>query len=118
MADGLKTNDLQALAFHLFTRCKAERAAFDECMESADKSSKCTEQYKTLTACATTLWVTRRPRASGAVAGPLRPGMDGSAAAGSSAQPAAAPPPGTSRVPPAAEPPPQLTPPLARPPSR
>ena len=55
MADGIKTNDLQALAFHMFTRCKAERAAFDECLESADKSSKCAEQYKALTACATTL---------------------------------------------------------------
>lgn len=54
MAD-LKTHDLQALAFHMFTQCKAERAAFDECMDSADKSSKCAEQYKALSACATTL---------------------------------------------------------------
>lgn len=45
----------QALAFHMFTRCKAERAAFDECMDSADKSSKCSEQYQTLSACAKAL---------------------------------------------------------------
>lgn len=51
----LKTHDLQALAFHMFTRCQAERAAFDECMDSADKSSKCAEQYKALSGCATTL---------------------------------------------------------------
>lgn len=54
MAD-LKTNDLQAIAFHLFTRCKEQRSAFDECMESADKSSKCKEQYKALSDCAATL---------------------------------------------------------------
>ena len=54
MAD-MKANDLQALAFHLFTRCKDQRAAFDECMESSDKSSKCQEQFKSLTECAQTL---------------------------------------------------------------
>jgi hypothetical protein len=48
----LKTNDLQALAFHMFTRCKSQRAAFDECMETADKNSKCQEQYSALLSCA------------------------------------------------------------------
>jgi hypothetical protein len=56
MAD-LKTHDLQALAFHMFTRCKEQRAAFDECMDSADKSSKCSEQYKALTSCTASLCV-------------------------------------------------------------
>lgn len=54
MAD-IKTNDLQALAFHMFTRCKEERAVFDACMDGADNSSKCSEQYKALTSCAKTL---------------------------------------------------------------
>lgn len=54
MAD-LKTHDLQALAFHMFTQCKAERAAFDECMDGADKSAACAEQYKALSSCATAL---------------------------------------------------------------
>ncbi|KAI8466499.1 MAG: hypothetical protein J3K34DRAFT_433601 [Monoraphidium minutum] len=54
MAD-LKTTDLQAIAFHLFTRCKTERAAFDECMDTENKSSKCSEQYKALNACASSL---------------------------------------------------------------
>lgn len=48
----IKTNDLQAIAFHLFTRCKSERAAFDECMDTESKSSKCSEQYKALNDCA------------------------------------------------------------------
>jgi hypothetical protein len=51
MAD-IKTNDLQALAFHMFTRCKAARAEFDACMETADKNSKCAEQYGALLKCA------------------------------------------------------------------
>jgi hypothetical protein len=50
-----KTSDLQALAYHLFTRCKDERAAFDECMDSESKSSKCAEQYKALNSCANAL---------------------------------------------------------------
>jgi len=46
---------LQAVAFHLFTRCKDERVAFDECMDSAAKSSQCAEQEKALAACAKSL---------------------------------------------------------------
>lgn len=51
----LPTNELQAVAFHMFTRCQEQRKDFDECMDSADKSSKCQDQFKALTACAQTL---------------------------------------------------------------
>jgi len=43
----------QAVAFHLFTKCRDQSDAFQSCYTSSDKpSSKCAEEYKALTACA------------------------------------------------------------------
>jgi hypothetical protein len=59
MADSaeFKIPELQAVAYHMFTRCKEERVAFDDCMDQASKSSQCAEQQKALSACAKNLYV-------------------------------------------------------------
>lgn len=53
------TPDLQAVAFHLFSRCADQRVAFDECMDKAAKSKECEAEFKDLTACAKGLYVAR-----------------------------------------------------------
>jgi hypothetical protein len=53
------TPDLQAVAFHLFSRCSDQRTAFDECMDKASKSKECESEFKDLTACAKGLYVAR-----------------------------------------------------------
>lgn len=52
--ENLKTSSLQAVAFHMFTKCADQSEAFQSCYSSSDKpGSKCAEEYKALTACAT-----------------------------------------------------------------
>lgn len=55
MAEGVPLPDLQAVAYHMFTRCSEQRVAFDECMASKTKNSECNEQYKAMMDCAKTL---------------------------------------------------------------
>lgn len=50
-----KTYELQALAYHMFTRCSTERTTFDACMDKAAKSSECKEEYTALASCAKNL---------------------------------------------------------------
>jgi hypothetical protein len=51
----LRTPDLQAIAYHMFTACADKRSAFDACMSGAQKNSECASQYADLMACAKTL---------------------------------------------------------------
>jgi hypothetical protein len=48
----LRTPDLQAIAYHMFTACSDARSAFDSCMAGAQKNSECANEYKSLMACA------------------------------------------------------------------
>jgi len=52
MADVPAVNDLQAVAYHMFTQCKDNRTAFSECMAGASKPGECEEQYKAMMGCA------------------------------------------------------------------
>jgi len=54
-ASDFKIPELQAIAYHMFTKCKDERVAFDDCMDQASKSSQCAEQQKALSSCAKNL---------------------------------------------------------------
>lgn len=52
----LPHHQLQAIAFHMYSRCSAETDAFQECMKTATKpSQQCTEQYQALSACTKSL---------------------------------------------------------------
>jgi hypothetical protein len=49
----LPHNQLQAIAFHLYSKCSDQTEAFQECVKtSAKPSQECTEQYKAISACA------------------------------------------------------------------
>ncbi len=48
----LRTPELQAIAYHMFTACSDARSAFDSCMAGAQKNSECAGEYKSLMACA------------------------------------------------------------------
>jgi hypothetical protein len=48
----MRTPELQAIAYHLFSACADARSAFDACMAGAQKNAECAEQYKGLMACA------------------------------------------------------------------
>ncbi len=50
MAEGIPLQELQAVSYHLFTKCAEKRAAFDECFQSAGKGG-CTSEYTALMSC-------------------------------------------------------------------
>lgn len=52
----LPVHQMQAIAFHMMSKCADETEAFQECVKTATKpSQQCTEQYKALSACAKAL---------------------------------------------------------------
>lgn len=49
----LPTHQLQAIAFHLYSKCNEQTDAFQECIKSATKpSQQCQAEYKALSSCA------------------------------------------------------------------
>lgn len=49
----LPTHQMQAIAFHLYTKCSEQTDAFQECIKSANKpSQQCAAEYKALSSCA------------------------------------------------------------------
>eukprot|EP00879_Flechtneria_rotunda_P001043 GHRR01001180.1.p1 GENE.GHRR01001180.1~~GHRR01001180.1.p1 ORF type:complete len:102 (+),score=22.90 GHRR01001180.1:75-380(+) len=54
--EGIKNAELQAIAFHMYTKCQDQTKAFEACYSSADKpASQCEEEYAAVTACAKNL---------------------------------------------------------------
>lgn len=52
----LPTHQLQAVAFHLMSRCAEQTEAFNDCVKNSPKpSSACVEEYKALSACSKAL---------------------------------------------------------------
>lgn len=51
--EGVKNSQVQAVAFHMYAKCKEQTAAFEACVASADKpSAACAEEFKAVAACA------------------------------------------------------------------
>jgi hypothetical protein len=49
----LPTHQLQAIAFHLYSKCSEQTDAFQECIKSATKpSQQCKAEYQALSSCA------------------------------------------------------------------
>ncbi|KAF8059152.1 NADH dehydrogenase [ubiquinone] 1 alpha subcomplex subunit 8-B [Scenedesmus sp. PABB004] len=50
--EGVKHADLQAVAFHMLSKCAEQTAAFEECYANNASASKCAEEFKAVAACA------------------------------------------------------------------
>jgi hypothetical protein len=48
----LPTHQLQAIAFHMYSKCGEQTEAFQECMKNSTKPTVCVAEYKALSACA------------------------------------------------------------------
>lgn len=54
--EGIKTTSLQAVAFHMFTKCGDQSETFQQCYQNSSKpASQCAEEYKALRECAANL---------------------------------------------------------------
>lgn len=54
--EGIKNAELQAVAFHMYSKCAEQTAAFEQCYTTSDKpSTKCAEEYKATAECAKAL---------------------------------------------------------------
>eukprot|EP00878_Enallax_costatus_P001677 GHUV01001831.1.p1 GENE.GHUV01001831.1~~GHUV01001831.1.p1 ORF type:complete len:102 (+),score=12.90 GHUV01001831.1:185-490(+) len=54
--EGVKNSQLQAVAFHMFSKCGEQTQAFEQCYSSSAKpTSECAEEYKATVACAQNL---------------------------------------------------------------